>query len=428
MAPQKPKETPKARKGRETRVLTEDWKYLVGTAAAGDSSLWQKSIPSTAKPSGVPALPPSASIKPNESLWYWNEFTLPDTWKGQTARLQFLGVIGKLSVWFNGNLLGERKSSTATIEFNITPAMQPGKSNLLTVRLEPNTNKGAGLWQGVLLMAHDEAYLEDVSVRTTGVGTLQSDIRILNTSDKSGVAELDARLVNLTAPEKSLRSTHQSLTVSPGRNITILNTSMPKRQLRLWSPESPHLYALQLAFRQEKDILDTYEVRLGFREFGWDKQTLSINGQAFSPKSITPVFDQPLVIQSVDDKSKVRDLLQKMKSEGINIIYFDAPPKLLLEIADEVGMLLIIGTPADINPEQELAEMVAYIQRDRSHACVLGWRLRHPKSEAIRKLMELDRTRFVMIPEGAKPVLYPPNNPDVSVDIPLSLRPLLFGN
>src|SRR5581483_6480505 len=110
---------------------------------------------------------------------------------------------------------------------------------------------GAGLWQGVLLMAHDEAYIADAVAQGDALGHLNAAVTLRNTSAKTRDATLDGRVVAGNAPTRDILRTHQELHVTPGRNLATLLLTLRGKRLQRWSPQTPFLYRLQLVFHQE---------------------------------------------------------------------------------------------------------------------------------------------------------------------------------
>ena len=207
----------------------------------------------------------------NTPVWYWRRFDISTGWRGQAIRLRFEAVAETAQVWLNGQKLGEHTGGATPFEFTITKTANIGASNLLALRVTGG-KWGTGLWQGVLLLAHDEAYLGDCFPQADAQGHVTALLDLLNTSQSTGDATLDARVVSSKEPDRVVQKTYQNLHVTPGRNTTTLLTSVGKKQLAAWSPDAPALYFLQLIFRQEKDVLDTQQNHVWFSGVGLQKR------------------------------------------------------------------------------------------------------------------------------------------------------------
>ena len=404
---------PLARKGRDTKVIDGAWRFRTDPQNIGEQESWSKAPPADAKEIAIPSLWTTQSAPGYSGVaWYWREFDVSPSWKTQTVRLRFEAVAEKSSVWLNGIKLGDHEGGATPFEFNVTKEVHAGAKNIVAVRVEGDAKKGAGIWQGVVLMAHDEAYLSEVALTAGGLGQLSTAITFENTSENSGVATLDGRLITPDKPDKDVHHSEQNLSLTPGRNVTTLLTSIRGKALRLWSPDSPTLYAMQLAFRQGPDVLDTQQTTFGFREFGWKNNSITLNGLPLKMMSVAPTFPLPIVVASTEDADRARASVQKLKDSGVTILFLDAPPPELLRIADEVGML-VVEAPRPGQPTQvAVEELKALMTRDRSHPCVMAWRLRDADATELTALRTSDPSRFVLVGARGAEKLYTPGDPD----------------
>jgi hypothetical protein len=108
-----------------------------------------------------------------------------------------------------------------------------------------------------------------------------------------------------------------------------------------------------------------------------------------------------------------RDLLRKTKAGGVSLLYLNAPPPVLLSLADEEGVLIVEGARDHLQGDAAAAEMVDLMQRDRAHPCILGWNLRDAEEKTIRQARQLDPSRFMLTGSGKSARLWlPQGEPD----------------
>jgi len=408
-APPKKGTDPLARKGREILVIDGTWRFLTDPQNMGEQSNWPSAPPSETKEITVPSLWTNhAAPGYTGASWYWREFEVSPKWKTQTVRLRFEAVAEKASVWLNGDKLGDHDGGATPFEFNVTKKLHPGAKNLVAVRVEGDSKRGAGIWQGVLLMAHDEAYLSEVALSTGGLGQLTSAITLDNTSDNSGVAVLEGRVVAAEKPDKEIHRSEQNLSLTPGRNITTMHTSVKGKNLHPWTLETPALYNLQFVFRQGPDVLDTQQTTFGFREVGWKENTITLNGLPFALKSVAPSFPLPVVVASAEDVDRARTSFQHLKEAGVTVLFLDAPHPELLRIADEVGIFIVESPRQGQSSQAAFSELQALILRDRSHPSVLAWRLRESDATQLTTLRKSDPSRFILTGSTGNEKLFAP--------------------
>jgi beta-galactosidase/beta-glucuronidase len=72
-----------------------------------------------------------------------------------------------------------------------------------------------------------------------------------------------------------------SSTVTTGTDLSpTLIVEIPDAQKRLWSPQNPHLYELELVLRQGGEIVDRVTSYAGLRSVSIDGRAITLNGEA----------------------------------------------------------------------------------------------------------------------------------------------------
>ena len=417
---------PATRTGRDTMTLDGAWRFRAGAEANGSEAGWATAVPADAANVTVPSLWDRHGAQGDTGIiWYWREFDVPSRWQGQTVFLRFEGAAGNVEVWLNGQPLGEHLGGVLPFESNATPALRVGARNLLAVRLTGGSGLGSGLWQSVLLLAHDEAYITDCFPQGDASGNLNVPIFFTNLSQHAGDATLDARLVAADAPKRDLHQTSQNLHLTTGSNQTLLVTSIRGKLLRRWSPDSPALTRLLLVFRQDLDILDTETVAFGFRTLGYQDGAVTVNGV---PVKLTiqdsPFFKPLYVLATPEEQERARGLLKGLKAQGISVLYLAAPPATLLRLTDEEGLLVVETTRPDGLASSRADEMRGLVLRDRAHPSILAWDLRGMDDDTARPLRDLDPTRFLVVGPASAPRLWPPDqNARLTAPLPIGLLP-----
>lgn len=398
--PRKPPEATPARKGRATLVINGIWRFQTDSGNRGIEAKWSQTPPPSAKDTLIPSLwTTSAARGYSGAAWYWRSFAVPTDWKGQTIRIRFGAVAESATVWLNGVELGRHTGGATPFEFNATQSikMTNGTDNTLAVRVVGEAQHGAGIWQGVDVVSHDEAYIEQVFPVADAYGRISANISLLNTSKTEGDATLDCVVATVTGPSRVVKKSNQNLHLTPNLNVTTLITSVHGKDLSLWSPGNPVIYSLQLIFRQDKDILDTDEAEFGFRTLGLKDGQISLNGIAVTLKATEQHSELPAVFATPDDTEKARDLLIKAKEAGVTVLYLEAAHPEMLRLADTTGVLVIEGARHGLDASARDAEMRALVLRDQNHPCILGWDAGDCSSQFADSLRQLDASRFIVV-------------------------------
>jgi hypothetical protein len=205
-------------------------------------------------------------------VWFWRTVSLPDKWKKRSVRIRVFEGPEKIELWVNGAQTGQPVRSTGTLRptildrspsrsasaqtFDITGLVGVTSPNLIALRVPADATPAALV--EVSAMAADEAYIEDVTVDASVTDWVSLRVALRNTSDKSGDAELEAAIIDRTKPKSKLSRAVQRIAVSPGLNRAdmLLRFRPPK------SNGTTRDYAVEVQFRQGKDLLDNETVRL----------------------------------------------------------------------------------------------------------------------------------------------------------------------
>lgn len=324
--------------------------------------------------------------------WYRRTFTLPSSWSGQRVLLHFGGVNHVATVYVNGQELGTHRGSYDAFSFDITDHLDPSGDNELVVRVvdpgglarEPLGKQfpvqggilftpSSGIWQTVWLEPVPLAHL----TRLDQTPDLDRD-ELLVTAHVENAS--DNHTVVLTA----LRDGEVVGTASGPPNSEI---ALPVPNPRLWSPDDPFLYDLEVEVREGDEPTERVESYFGMRSIGLAEvggvTRMVLNGRFVFQ---TGVLDQgywPDGLYSAPTDEALRYDIEITKQAGFNLIrkHVKVEPQRWYYWADRLGMLVwqdMPNTPIYVRPddaskaqfELELAEM---IDEHRSHPSIVVW-------------------------------------------------------
>ncbi len=158
---------------------------------------------------------------------------------------------------------------------------------------------------------------------------------------------------------------------------------MPLRDCKLWTPEDPFLYRLELSTGA-----DEYSTRFGMRTFAFDRKRgcALLNGKPYPLRGtnvcIFRFFEDPLRENKPWDADWVRKLHEAFRSMHWNSIRYciGFPPEAWYDIADEVGLLLQdeypiwgIGVPELVTIEALTQEYTEWLEEHWNHPSVAIW-------------------------------------------------------
>ena len=347
-----------------------------------------------------------------KSAWYRNTLELPADLKGKHFSLAFGGVAKISEIWVNGKKVGANTGMYREIDCDITDAVTPGK-NLIAVHVIANLdrkiansdqaeteavtvkvtnemmqslphgmmqNSAAGIWQPVKLVVTDPARVGEVFVQTT-TNQATVAVEILNDSSKALTVALAYEIRD--CKDDTLLCAGKPVAVnfpSNGKSATTITT--PELSPKLWTPQTPNLYKIVLKLADGGRVIDSREIRIGFRTFTVDGSRFLLNGQPYWLRggNHTPAILRP------NDGELARKFFEASHQGNIWLTRSHCQPftDAWLDAADEIGMgvsfegtwpwLMIKGEP----PSPEMIkiwkdEFINMMRRYRNHPSVLLW-------------------------------------------------------
>ena len=257
-------------------LVRSEWQNLNG--------LWDYAI--LAKGNGLPArfdgkiLVPFAiesalsgvqkNVGQTKELWYERKFAVPVAWKNKKVLLNFGAVDWKADVWINDIKVGNHQGGYAAFSFDITPFLIKGDQKL-TVRVWDPTDKGfqprgkqvedprsiwytavTGIWQTVWIEAVSENFI---------------------TAIKS-VPDIDHQTLAVTATpfEKKagdlieVKVFDNGKVVGSGKATSGEEALVTLNDLKLWSPETPFLYDMEISLTRNGKVMDQVKSYAGMRK------------------------------------------------------------------------------------------------------------------------------------------------------------------
>ena len=212
-------------------------------------------------------------------LWYRRTFTVPEAWNNKTILLHFGAVDWDCNVWVNGTRLGNHKGGYDPFWYDITGALNATGPNELVVSVWDPTNNGSqpvgkqsdkphgvwytavtGIWQTVWLEPVPRTYIDSIKI-TPDVDTQNVTVVVEVKGEPEGLSyHAMARAPGFSASAASTKTT------------LVLNITGQK----LWSPDSPFLYDLEVQIKQGDTVIDEVGSYFGMRKISLAKDERGI--------------------------------------------------------------------------------------------------------------------------------------------------------
>jgi hypothetical protein len=320
--------------------------------------------------------------------WYRKTISPISLPAGKRVILHFQAAATEAEVWWNGQRLGTHLGGWTPFRFDVTEEVRKalaGRPYELRVRLDEKVGHNTqgflpiiaphfgGLWQDVQLIVVPETYCDDLSLLAVG-DVNASAIRL----DIPLAGKLPVAMPPVTVRYRLRGATDWSdaairATYSGGR----IRASAAVANPRLWSPEEPNLYELELRVGGEDG--DRICTRAGFRTIEVFGPQFRLNGRPLQIRGILNWGYSPPLVAPNPGEAVWRQELEFARQRGFNMMKFClwAPPKRYLELADEQGVLVWMEYPTwhptltrqFIKPLRR--EFSEFFHNDRNHPAVV---------------------------------------------------------
>ncbi|CAG8981520.1 hypothetical protein HYALB_00003093 [Hymenoscyphus albidus] len=285
-----------------------------------------------------PVDPPFVPYDNNQTGSYVKKFFVPKHFFGQQIRVRFEGVDSSFHCWLNGKEVGYSQGARNPTEFDITQFVKEGEENTICVRVYQFCDGSyiedqdqwwlSGIFRDVYLLAFPQSHIQDVHVMTTVSDDFNSAVLDVNvTVEGQGDVELtlhnsdkETVLLQETTPFKS--------------DDKCVKFSIPFKNPKLWTAETPNLYHLVLKLGGQ-----FIAQKIGFRRVEIKKGIILVNGKRVVFRGVNRHEHHPTKGRSVPYEFLRQDLLL-MKTHNINAIRTSHQPNdtRLYDLADELGL------------------------------------------------------------------------------------------
>ncbi|WP_419801321.1 glycoside hydrolase family 2 protein [Mucilaginibacter sp.] len=330
------------------------WEYQPGTSA-------QETMPKGKLASSilVPFAVESALsgvMEQHDRIWYRRKFTVPASWKGEKILLHFGAVDYESEVFINGKSMGIHTGGYDPFSFDITSALTKTGEQEIAVRVfDPTDNGGqprgkqtlhpqgimytstTGIWQTVWMEPVPKTSIENIKI----VPDIdKSVVKLVITSANAAGYQVNVQI-------KDGGSVIQTITGKPNTEIIV-----PVKNAKLWSPDSPFLYDMQISLKKGSATTDAVSSYFGMRKISVEQQDgykkLFLNNKfLFELGPLDQGFWPDGVYTAPTDEALKSDIVA-MKNFGFNMVrkHIKVEPYRWYYWADKLGLMVWQDMPS----------------------------------------------------------------------------------
>jgi beta-galactosidase len=354
-----------AQNGRVILPFDDHWKFYKGDAPGAevvsfDASQWRDvRLPHDWSIEGPydrnNATGRGGGYLPSGVGWYRNSFLLSNKDAGKKFFIEFDGIMANSDVWMNGHHLGKRPNGYVSLSYDLTPYLEPGKSNVIAVRADNTTQPasrwytGAGIYRHVRLVTINPIHVDHWGsfISTSHVSSANANVlvqaMIVNESPSS--ERVAVKTIFISPDGKKVATVQSSARIQAGKKESVLQTAHIEDP-SLWDVDSPQLYNAVTTLSVKSKSLDEVTTNFGIRDAHFEAATgFWLNGKNIKIKGVCLHHDGGAFGSAVPLRVWEKRL-QSLKVIGVNGIRtsHNEPAPEFLDLCDRLGFLVMDET------------------------------------------------------------------------------------
>ncbi|MBN1184397.1 MAG: beta galactosidase jelly roll domain-containing protein [Bacteroidales bacterium] len=344
------------------------------------------------------------------TIWYRKTFDYKKLDENNRVYVYFGAINYQADVYLNGEKLGQHIGGFTPFNYEITDRLKE-KDNSLIVKVDNKRKKEGvptlntdwwnygGITRDVKIVEVPATFIQDYYIQLE-----KGSIDLIN-----GYVQLDGEnktniQVNIKIPELNIDLKTNT------DNIGKASISIKSKGLKLWSPDNPKLYSVEI-FAGEDKISD----KIGFRTIETKGADILLNGKSIFLKGICIHEENPMRgnrAYSAEDAKMLLGWVKELNGNFARLAHYPHNEN-MARVADEMGILLWEEIPVYWTIDYENEETYAnacnqlhdLIARDKNRASVIIWSVGNETpvspvrtkfmSQLITEAHSLDKTRLV---------------------------------
>ena len=335
----------------EWKNLNGLWDYEITKLGVNKPNFYKNKIlvpfPIESSLSGV-----QKNVGKDNELWYHSTFIIPKLWKGKNIILHFGGVDWKSEVWINDVYVGSHQGGYDPFSFDITSYLNNKKNQKLVVKVWDPTDEGYqprgkqtinphGIWYTAVTGIWQTVWIEPVN------SNYIKTVNIVSNVDESNIS------IKLISSE-TLEKDYFEVIIKDGNTIVSSVKSPVKFNLdvlinnaKLWSPESPFLYDMEINLVSNGKIVDSIKSYFAMRKISTRKDEngifrLQLNNEDYFQFGTLDQGWWPDGLYTAPSDDALKYDIIKTKELGFNMIrkHVKVEPARWYYHADKIGMLV----------------------------------------------------------------------------------------
>ena len=326
------------------------------------------------------------------SIWYQREITVPAEWTGKDIILNFGAVYYVSEIFVDGKFVDRHFGGSDSFSVDLTDFVTPGQTHSLVVHASSDLRskmqsagkqslrhgsfecmytRTTGIWQTVWMEAVSPQAIQRVKY-TTDIDRSTVSMEFTMRRNATG----NKLTVNVKDGAKTVAT--ETAVVASGSIVTL-----PIKKAKLWSPESPFLYDVELILKDAQgNVIDQVKSYFGMRKIHTEGNKVYLNNQPYYQRLVLDQGFYPDGIWTAPSDEALRQDIELSLAAGFNgaRLHQKVFEERFYYWADKLGYLTWGEAPSwglDANNVEAarnfLMEWRNLVVRDMNHPSLVTW-------------------------------------------------------
>ena len=308
-----------------------------------------------------------------------------EMWKKGRVLLTFDGVAHYAEVFLNDKKVGEHYSGYTAFTIDISESLEFGKENQLSVKVDSRESLNippfgnvidymtyGGIYRDVYIDLKPNTYISDVFAKAKCDGKIESEIKIVGEITESMTIRQVALIAGVEALIGDIKADNEVTISSSVKNVSP------------WDIDNPTLYVLKTELCIADEVLDTHEVKIGFRDAEFRKDGFYLNGKKLKIRGLNRHQSYPYVGYAMPKSMQEMDADVLKFELGLNAVRTSHYPQsqYFIDRCDEIGLLVLTEIPGWQHignaewKDQAVKNTEEMVLQYRNHPSIILWGVR----------------------------------------------------
>ena len=316
----------------------------------------------------------------------------PAEWENKRIFITFEGAAHYAQVFINGEKIGEHYSGYTAFTIELTGKLIIGQENILLVKLDSRESLNippfgnvidymtfGGIYREAYLEIKDQYFISDVFVKPEFTGKIVSEVSLGGSIPSGAIIRQSIRHLDDTNDAAIIEKDVENAQVTINGFI---------ENVRLWDLHHPNRYLVKTQLLFNSKVIDTHEVKVGFRSIEFTNKGFFLNGRRVQIRGLNRHQSYPYVGYAMPE-SMQRDDARILKGLGVNAVRTSHYPQShhFIDECDNLGLLVFTEIPGWQHignkawQKQAIKNVEEMILQYRNHPSIMIWGVRINESQ-----------------------------------------------